>query len=262
MRYLSTILTSIIRMSLIFLISLVWTNDITHNSYVSIIISIVVCVCIEVIIILISHKKNIKSTISKKEQIIKDDWQTILSLQSQTEVCNTITNLIKEKEIVNKNSYVIITNTDTLIYPIFHKDAIQKVDVNIAYNISKIENIKNVKIFCNSIDDQSKLLISKIGDKNITICDMDTLYNEYIKPNSIPYPNNIELKHPKPKTSHEYLNIIFNKKLTKNYIFGGILILFASFFTKYSLLYEIMGTLMIICACICLIKKQDKGHKI
>ncbi len=258
MRYLSTILTSIIRMSLIFLISLVWTNDITNNSYVSIIISIIVSVCIEVLIILISHKKNIRANISKKEQILKDDWQTILSLQSQTEVCNTITELIKEKEIVNKNSYVIITNTNTLIYPIFYKDKIQNVDINIVYNISKIENVENVKIFCNSIDEQAKLLISKIGDKNITICDMDTIYNQYIKPDNIPCPSSIRLKHPKPKTSLEYLNIIFNKKLTKNYIFGGILILFASFFTKYSLLYEIMGTVMIICACVCLIKKQDK----
>lgn len=261
MRYISIILTSLIRASLVFIISFVWLNDIIRNSYVSITVSIVVSMIVECIFLHFTKKKTAKIKTNKNDEKTKNKWQTILSLQSQITACKTIMSMLEKYEIVDKKSYVIITTTSTLVYPVFYKNSIQNIDINTAYNISKIEGVQNIEILCISIEDSAQNLASKIDDKNITLYDIDKVYDKYIRPHNPPLPSDIKLSDEKTKTRYEYADIIFNKQLIKNYIFGGILLFFTSFFTKYAIIYEIMGTVMIIFALVSIIKNQGKNAK-
>lgn len=257
MKYVSLIIKSIIRMLLIFMVSYVWINDHVKNSYVTIIISALLSIIIETIILLYDRRKNQKNALTKEDNKTKDIWQTILALQNKNETLLTIEKMINEVKIKNKNSYVVITNQDKVIYPIFYKDKVNTEDINTLYNILKIENIINAEILCNDIEESASNLINKISDKIITVLNINDVYSKYIKPNHIPLPTAINIKNEKTKNKNYYADIIFNKKLLKNYILGGILLFFTSFFTKYATIYEIMGTVMIVFAFVCMLRKSD-----
>lgn len=257
MKYVSFIIKSSIRILLIFMVAYVWINNYVKNSYITITISALLSIAIESIILLYNRRKNQKNTLTKEESKMKDIWQTALTLQNKKETLLNIEKMINEDTTITKNTYVIITNQDKIVYPIFYRDKVNIEDINTLYNILIIENINNAEILCNDIDESASILTSKISDKTITILNINDVYSKYIKPNHISPPTTINIKNEKHKNKNYYTDIIFNKKLLKNYILGGILLFFTSFFTKFSIVYEIMGTVMIVFAFICMLRKSN-----
>lgn len=261
MRYLSRITTSIIRVSLIFLLTIMWTNNIIKNSYVSITISASISIAAEIIISIILAKKNKSHKRTEKEQKQIEKTKTILLLTPKQYVVDKIYDIYKaENDCEKYNGYILITDTDTIIYPIFYKENVDTSDIANVYNTAKEHNIKNINILCIQSSQSAATLCQQISDKNITISDINSSYENIIKSNLEKFDFDIKLNEEKPHNLNFIKQAMFDKKLTKNYIFSGILLIFASFFTKYYVLYEIMGSVMILFSLVCLFGKKENTN--
>lgn len=257
MRYISTIISSFIRVALISLITFIWLNDIFKNSYLAITFSIIVSAVIEILLSLFYYKKDNKEKISKEENKEINKWKTQLQFMSNKQICD-IYSTNSNNIIVSEKDKILIKNGYDYIMPVFDKSILNCDDIASIYKYAKSINISKLHVHCLEYKNNLHDITQSISDINITLYDINYVYKNIIK-NSINFDrdfNNIIV--PKNINKVNYFEIIFNKKLIKNYVFSGILLLFASFFTKYSILYEITGTILIVFSLICILRKKKK----
>ncbi len=255
MRYISTLISSLTRIMLIWIISFVWLNDVIKNSYLAITFSILISVVIELLLSLLYYKKDNKEKLTKEEKQQINDWKTQLQFMSNKQICD-IYKSNTDYEIIYQRNKILIKNGYKYITPIFDKSIIGYDDIVSIYKYAKSKNITELNIHCLEYDDNANQISRLISDINITLCDINYIYKNIIKNNDYTNRNFQKTITIKDSNRINYLDVVFNKKIVKNYIFSGILLLFASFFTKYSLLYEITGSILLIFSLICILRKN------
>lgn len=260
MKYVKTTITHLIRISLILLLTLIWTRDLIKNSYVYITLSITLSIAIEFIITKITNKRTSNKNITKNDLKQIENIKLQLPFYSNEKAVLLLVELYGQTyEVIKKNDY-ITTKGDTtkLIYPAFSSQFLSITDLSKIYKLSNELSINDIIIHCIDCEENVSNLTQQISNKNITIINVENMYYNIIKKLNIKVENEVKLVDNKMKSWKDFSNIVFNKKLTKNYILSGFLLLFASFFTKYTLIYEICGSLLIVLSLFSMFRKSSK----
>lgn len=257
----SVILTNFFKYSILILLSFTWLSDLIDNVYIRITISVIISVSLDMIYRLITKKKRNKEKLNNKQKKEIEKLGRCLLFSKQDFILNYLKSALEKKHTTTiKSDYIIITkdNSKTIIIPSLDTLILKNDTIINAYNICKNENINKVIILSQSTNEENQILANMISDVKITLYNITDLYKKVIEKCDIKPKFEIELTECKKTNFNDITKHAFNKKLAKNYILSGILLLFASFFTKYKLYYTIISSVLLIFALICIFKNDTK----
>lgn len=259
---LSTIFSSFFKYLIITSILFVWLSDIFNNAYITITISLILSIIIDILYNLATRKRKNTLQLSKDERKEIEDISKQFLFADRKNILNFFNSMFSQtykSEI--KNNYITITkdNKKIILSPIFNCTELNNENIISAYHICKSEGITEAIILTNRFSDENTKLINMVSDVKITIYDIESVYKNIICKYNNPPNFDIELSKVKALKFRDVTNHAFNKKLAKNYFLSGILLLFASVFTKFRLYYTIMSTLLLIFSLICIFKNDKKN---
>ena len=261
----STIFSTFFKYLIIISILFIWLSDIIKNIYITITISFLIAIIIDIVYNALTKKKRNVISLSKKEKNEVKEISKQFLFTDKAKILNYFYGLLSQNHKSEiKNDYIIITkeNERILIAMSFNCIYLNNEDIISTYNKCKNEKIVNSIILTNKFNEENTTLINMVSDIKITIYDIDSVYKNIISKYNTPPNFDIELSKIKKLGIKEITKHAFNKKLAKNYFLSGVLLLFASFFTKYKLYYTIMSTLLLFFSLICIFRNNNKATKI
>ena len=256
MNKLTKTISEIIKLICLTGIFFVWINFYIRKPFESLIIASLLAFFINLIIIAISRKRQNIYNLKSKEIKEIEEKSKILLFSDPKFVLNFFEKTLKLKfpEVKRNNNYFIVLNQDskTIFYPFYSKFTLQKDDLlNIINNIEKINFEKDkIIIFANDYSPETTTIQSSLKKNCIIIFDKVQTYKKIFENlNSFPENPNINLKETTIKLNkQDLLNIAFNKKKSKHYLFSGLILLFFSLFSNFDIYYAIFSSLLFILA--------------
>jgi len=219
----------------------IWINyyikDIEKSFLSSIIITFVICLAF------FSYKKyKNKREISKNnslEQIQFAKDQLLFGKTIDTiAIISKLYNHINLKP-TNQEYHHINISEQIDYYFLFKNEQLTQSDF---INIYQTRQFNKIIVYC--FNETTFTMFENIDIKTITF---DNIYKKSLEQDT-PLTNNIKsLKKPKLKAK-EILGIVFNKNRSKGYLYFGLMIIFSSFFTIFSIYYLIVGSCLIFCS--------------
>ncbi len=252
MKLILFVLQKFLKLSLVFFIFFIWIKFFSKSLWLSIFVSTIATIIIEMISFMFSKKNKNKNSLKLSEK--ENAENMFLSLSTNSSYLNFFLNLTQTRHTNSskKKGYIVINHRDNskvILYPFLQLKKISLNDVlEITSNISK-ESPDKLVITC---FDYEKEVISFIRNFNFEIIVLDRfetyslLYKEYDF-----YPE-ITMKYKKEGklTFKDLLAFSFNKARTKGYIFASIILFITSFFVKLNIYYCIISSILLLFALI------------
>ena len=240
------------RLSLIFLICLIWFRYFVKDFSLSIIYTSLTTIVIEILIHAVYTKKLNKLDLKSKELALANQIGITFALDKQKAIEFLFSLAIKKHQCEKRKNYIIIKNKDinnkslkNILYPYFKLDCFFKSDL-----INIFESLKNIKfnkliIISNSFSKDVYPFVKSLN-KNIILLNNEEAYLKLYK-NYNYFPNElIELKNDTKIKIKEILALSLNKKRSKGYFFASLILLISSFFFRMNLYYLICSSILLL----------------
>ncbi len=251
MKYVSLILQSLLRAILIFSLTFIWVRYFIHALWLSILLSCLITMVLDIFIRFITKRRNNKSNMKIKEK--EEAENMFLSLATSSNYMTFFLNLSKKENpnATKKKNYIILENPEnkTLFYPFMSANELSKDDIAKIIILANKEKAGKIVITCGEINKEA-FSFSKSLNIPIILLDKFSTYNDLYKYYDI-FPK-ITLTYQKSKklAFKEMLAYSFNKSRTKGYFLSAIVLLISTFFIRMNIYYTIMASLLLIFALI------------
>lgn len=223
----------------IFCIFFIWCNYYSKNFKISFWSSIIVVLTVLLIYLPI---KNINLKTTKSSRSLKQNFDNFciqLQFNKNSIIHNFIIKLFKISNCEIINNEHIIDKDNKIDYFLYLTEQISQQDI---FNIYKNSMYYNIKLI---VYNPLSTFI-KIKGYNIEIYDNKKLF-DISKHNNIKIENTVEFEKNK-LSKKDIFNVIFSKSKSKNYLCIGLITLFSSLFTRFSIYYIIISTILFLLA--------------
>lgn len=245
------------RISLIFLICLVWFRYFVPNFTLSILYTVLATIIIEIGLHFLLKNRKEKEFMKAKDTTLAEKIAVSFAF-NQEQALNFYHTLAKSKHKVTKRSkYLIVehkqtdkTNTQqpskTILFPAYSLSVFMPQDlVEILSKLKKIQFTKLV-VCTKEVSRETITLANQIEGLTVLILDKFDSYNKLMKTYNI-FPENLtELKTTTKMKIKEMVAFSLNKKRSKGYFFASIILLFSSFIFRMNLYYVIMSSILLL----------------
>lgn len=251
MKYVGLILQSILRITLIYSLTFIWIRYFIRELWLSLVLSGVITIVLDILIRIITKRKDNKSNMKIKEK--EEAENMFLSLTTSSNFMTFFLNLAKKEnqKAIKKKNYILLENPEnkTLFYPFMSANELSKDDIAKIIILANKEKADKIVITCGDINKEA-FSFSKSLNIPIILLDKFSTYNELYKYYDC-FPE-ITLSYQKSKklAFKEMLAFSFNKSRTKGYVLSAIVLLISTFFIRMNIYYCIMASLLIIFALI------------
>lgn len=255
----------VIRISIIFLICLIWTRYFIDEIWLSILYTALLTISIEFILHFILVKKNSKKKLKLEEEKLAEQISTTF-IFSQKDSINYFYNLSKINYKSKKYSkYILITNKNeeskTILFPIYSYSPILPQTIIDTLNKIKNQNAEKLIICGYKIDNSTYKFAQKIKEIKIILLDSKDCFLKLIKKYNY-FPENLkELKLQEKLKFKEILRLSLSRKHAKGYFITSLILLFSSFIVRLNIYYVIMSSLLLLLALISFFLPQ-KNYKL
>lgn len=251
------------RISLIFLIFLIWFRYFINNFTYAILYTVLATVVVEVSLHFILKNRKEKEYMKTKEETQVNKIAISFSLNPE-QTLNFFYNLAKVKyNATKRKSYITVEHSEmakkqenenrkeelnlrTILFPAFSMSALVPQDiVNILNKLKKVSYNKLV-VCGNVISKEAYVFANQITAVEIILLDKKDTYLKLMKPNNF-YPEELtELRTSTKMKIKEIVAYSLNKKRSKGYFFASIILLISSFIFRINIYYIIMSSLLLI----------------
>ena len=233
--------------SFVFLVALIWCRLFSHNNILNVILASAISLIICTIIYLFRQKKYKKIEYNKFEQATIKSISNQFLLSTKQEVIKSFYNLLSIKyDVKIKSDFLFVNNN--ILRPIYSLRFITDKEVLETYKKLKNLSAEKVIIVCKNYTQEAKEISATIKDTKMILLNEVEAYENIFKPLNF-VPQKIEQPEKKRfKKLNEYLQIAFNKKLTKNYVLVSVFMIFGSFVLRYNIYYLLFASLTAIFA--------------
>ena len=251
MKYVSLILSSILRIFLIFFLTFIWTRYFLKELWLSLLISAVVTSVLDVSIRFLLRKKSNKNNLKLKEK--EEAENMFLSLATSANYLTFFHELAKKENpsAEKKDKYILLKNSDrtVLLYPFMSMNELSKDDIAKILISSQKQKANKLVIVCGELAKDTFAFSKSLG-KEILLLDKFSAYSELYKFYGF-FPE-ISLTYQKNKklALKELFAFSFNKSRTKGYFLSAIILFISTLFIRMNIYYCIMASLLIVFALI------------
>ncbi len=252
MKLLLFIFQKFLKLSLIFFIFFIWLKFITKSLWLSIFISTIAAIIIEIISYIFTNKNRSKQTLKIKEKEAAEN--IFLSLSTSHSYLDFFLQLAlsRHSSSIKKKDYIQINHRDktkVLLYPFLQLKKFSLNDLlTLTTNLGK-EKIDKLVITCFEYEKEVIPFIRNFEYEILVLDRFDTyshLYKEYDF-----YPEiTMTYKKEGKLTIKDLIAFSFNKSRTKGYIFASLLLFATSFFVKLNIYYCIVSSILLLFALI------------
>lgn len=240
---LAKFLNNIFKYVVFFCISFIWLNFYYHNFLACVCVSIIISSIICFILSKIFYNKQEKTKINLKKQNDAKLALTQLMFYDDEELLNYFFNVLSfSNSLVTRSNFGIIVN-NTLIVPKFSPELTVKEFLNI-YKKFKSTEQKKLVILTNKISNELTGFLNNFENLNLEILCGEQVYFKIIEPCKIMPKTIIKFKTNTKLKLNQIWEVAFNKKNAKGYFLSGLFVMFASLFYRFSLYYQIFGSLL------------------
>lgn len=268
----------IIRISLIFLICLVWIRYFIDQIWLVFLYTSLLTISIELIIHFISSKRKSQKSLKNEETKLAEQISTTFIFSPDSAI-NYFYNLSKinycakklskyivitdkkqndlKNEIIDKNIPKIKEINKTILYPYYFYSQINPQNlVDILKNIEKQKATK--LIICGyKIDSSTYKLAQKIKDIKIILLNSNDCFSKLIKPYNF-YPQNLKNLTINDKLKFkDILKLSISRKNSKGYFIASLLLLFSSFVVRLNIYYVVMSSVLLLLSLLSLFLPQN-----
>ena len=238
----------------VFLTIFAWINFYTRDLWISFILGIIFsCACLFLLYYIISKKHEKK--ISTKKQIEKMDISYLaFRLLSNTEQLSFFAKLNKLTKFELKDG-ILTYEKNGKIYASICETSLSVFTENDFLNIVKAtKNMKAdiIEIICNKFENFNTKILK---DKEFKLISKEKLFKDYFeKENIYPDASEIDTSIVKPKFVDLLANMFLPHK-SKSYFVCGLVLIFSSIILPYHTYYVVFGSMLLLFAIICKLKK-------
>ena len=243
----------IFRVSLIFLICLVWFRYFVSDFTLSIVYTVLTTLIIEILIHFLAGKRQNKLNLKSSE--LKHASQIALTFALDSEkALNFLFDLAKQKhKTEKKKNYILIKNKNVesgqdyfnILLPYFKLENFSKNDL--AKILNTLKNVQYEKlIICSGAFSKDVFSFIKTLRQKIILLDAENAYNNLYKKYNF-FPNElVELKQDAKIKLKDFFSLALNKQRSKGYFFASIILLISSFLFRMNLYYVISSSILLI----------------
>lgn len=246
---LSIFLNEIFKYVVLFLIFFVWVNYYYPDFLMSMLIAVILASGVSFVFSSLMYKKQEQALQTKQEKSKIKQCNYNFLFASLDENLNLFNDVFKAKGIPTKvlKSYLILfpnSLSKTLFIPHYSTAGVDESVIITAYKIAQENKIYKIIICSHQITASAKVLASSIKDYNFALYNDSEVYTCFLKPHNI-YPQNIvEFNKSKKLDYKTFFDMLTDKKNSKSYFYGGVMLLFASLFIGLGLYYTIFSTIL------------------
>ncbi len=91
-------------------------------------------------------------------------------------------------------------------------------------------------------------LATSLNGVTISLLNESQVYNNFLKPQNVMPETKVTFLNSKKMNAKLFISLLINKKNTKHYFYGAILLLFCSMFLRFTTYYVIFSTILLILA--------------
>ena len=148
----------------------------------------------------------------------------------------------------------IIDRKKVCFVPTYKPTNCNQNDVVKCIAIAVLHKADKLVVLSNTFDNTSTKYVQQIHSIEIELSDLDTTYSTLLYSQELPQ---CPITVSEVKLSYkDILRITFDKQRTKGYFISGLILIVSSLFVPYNIYYVISGSLLMLFALICSIKKR------
>jgi len=228
----------------IFCLSFLWCNFYIKNFKISLYSSIIIIASFCIIFVPLYIIKQKHTNFSKNEQLKFEAIKNNLLFSNEIDTLKILSPIINLQNFIKINNHHLYSQKDNKdIFLLFYDD---NIFINKLCEIYKSRISNNIIIYCINKPNSKDFI------ENITLnyIDAKEIYNS-LKEKEINFQSNIIIKKKSKLKFKDILYVILSKEKSKSYFWLGILLLFSSMFTPYSIYYIIFSSFLILLAIFC-----------
>lgn len=251
MKYISLLLQNLLRIVLIYFLTLIWVRYFIKKLWFALFISAGITIVIDLSIRFLTRKKDKRLNMKVKEK--EEAENMFLSLTTNPNYITFFFNLAKKENpnAIKKKNFCLLESPEnkTLFYPFMSANELTKDDITKVIVLAEKEKATKIVISCGDIN-KDALLFAKSIDKKIILLDKFASYNDLYKYYNLFPEITLTYKKNKKLAFKELFAFSFNKSRTKGYLFSAIILFISTFFIRMNIYYCIMASLLIVFALI------------
>ncbi len=235
------------RILIIFLACFVWCRYFINNIWLSLVVTIICTILIDLSINIIRNKKQKKKSVLKEEDEKIQQYINTFIFSEDSYSINFFYELAKLKHQAQKKSKFIEifhTNKKIILFPYFIYRDFNTDDLVLIYNQIKKETSTRLVICTNKVDSNTIKLAQKLP-LEIYVLDGNQIYEKLLTKYNY-FPPLTKLKSEAKLEFKDLISYALNKKRTKGYFIASVVLLLSSFFVPYKIYYVIMSTILLV----------------
>lgn len=248
-----TIISTLARVFLEFIVSFVWIRYFVRDWVVAFICSLLCSALIEVGLFFIRKRKQSKNGNKKEiEQKIEEINLTLL-FSDDKENLNFFHKLASLKHKATKKSRLVVVenpNKKVVLLPFYTYQNFSCDNLLFCLNLAQKENPQKVVITTGSVDPEVHKLAKHFQDFEIVILDKVDTFNKLFKfYDCFPEIKTKMVTNARP-SKQEIMSVALNRKRSKGYFFASFVLLLSSFIVRKNIYYLIFSSLLLVLALI------------
>lgn len=255
MKKISLVVQELLKLFLVFLIVFVWIRYMVRSLTLAMLITLAISSTIYIILLLLSRKHKIKSSLKMKEKESAENM--FLSLVFDEKRLDFFFKMASKRHqnVTKHKNYICIDykleNVKTLLWFDGSFEGLTVPRLCDIYAKVKKENATKIVICCYETSDKNLPSFLRTFKEKIVLLDRYETYQRLYKSYDC-FPQ-ITRSYPKEKSVafKDLLSYSFNKKRTKNYLFSALILILSGLFVRTTIYYCIIASLLVIFALIC-----------
>lgn len=260
MQKIKIFLSTLSRLFLIFILVFIWVRFFIKKLWAAFLISIAIALLIDLIIKLLTKKRNSQNLLKIKER--EDSEKMFFSLATSKDSVSFYNKLASLKyKTIRCKKYVKIIHEDgnVILYPFLSFNPINPDDIREIYLYFKDNNCRKIVIPCGEISKECLNIVGKF-DKEILLLDKFETYAKLYKEYEMFPQITVKAVPTKKATFKEILNFSFSRTKVKGYFLSALALLFSSIFVKNNLYYCIVASLLMLFAIISFFSPFERNN--
>lgn len=248
MRTFNQIVSTVIRVSLIFLLCFIWARYYIRSLLWAILLASALTLIFDWLLTYFSKQKNLKARLKKEELIKAEGYSNNFIFNNKSVALNFYFKLLsKEFSPIKKADYIIFEkeNKKIILFPYYKFNKLLVEDIIYVYN--KIKNLfcDKVILCINEISEQVKKIAMKLPIKFVILNKYET-YEKFMKKYDIFPAETFNFDENQKLTFQNVLEISLNRRKARGYIFASVILLISGFFVRVTIYYLIMSSILLL----------------
>lgn len=248
MKTFNAVLSTILRVGLIFLLYFIWLRYFLHSLLWAVAIAITLTLTTDFLMQHIIKKKSVKKNLKKEELARAEGYANHFVFSDKKESLAFYFDLLsKNFQPVKRSDFIAFAKGEEscILYPFYKFNTLSVEDVILIFNKVKNTKADEILLCVNLVDENVKKIISKLPIKFVVLDKYET-YEKLMKKFDT-FPNSLFNFETNPKMTFKgFLAYSLNRKKAGGYIFASFILLISSLFVKVTVYYLIMSSILLV----------------